>query len=204
MEPITAISVALITGLCPLFIYFIKRKYEKRSPLSEMDKKLIEEKDEIFFRDFIIPNLREQYFYKKTGILTNASVIPQFIQFKEKLGAYYSWNEVKKVVQHLNLDKDEIEIKISKFQKRFCKGFSFLYLIFFLAILIFVIYFGKSHQLNNLSDILLILIILLIPAIVGFFMISSFDSIYTATSMEKRLKNREEKENLNRNKQKEG
>ena len=61
-----------------------RRRLNKIENTSEF-KKLFDEHETDFKENFILPNLKEEYFYIKTGISTNEKSIDKYISFKNKL-----------------------------------------------------------------------------------------------------------------------
>lgn len=141
-----------------------------------------------FQTDFILPDLKETYFYIQTGIKTNEKSIKKYIDFKNKLGKNYTWNDIKLTKPHLNLEKENIEIKLGKKERVLSK------VVLIAALLVLFIACSLLTYLNpfktqNLKDVLFIIFTVFILMIVVFQLINSVNSILVAEKMEKSIKN---------------
>jgi hypothetical protein len=142
--------------------------------------------DDDFKTKFVEPYVKELYFFSQTGIDTNEKSIPKYISFKDKLGGNYTWPKIKRAKQHLDLNGQEIKIKLSK-TERICANIVIaLSLLFFTGGIILYSYLSQFKT-QGIGDILIIMGSLILPMIISFLFFISVDSILIAKKMEKRL-----------------
>ena len=63
-----------------------------------------------FKEEFILNELKEIYFYNRTGIRTNGNSIKKYISFKNKLGKNFTWQDMNQVKMYFTFEKNEIKI----------------------------------------------------------------------------------------------
>jgi hypothetical protein len=166
-----------------LFNFFQRRKLKEITNILEKDSLF----DTNFKGEFIIPYLKEIYFNILTGIETNEKSIIKYVKFKNKLGGKYNWADIKKVNQHLDLQSEEIKIKLNKLQRTY----SSVALISFPLILLtgFALLSLHSVESESIMEIFITMLsYLFFPAICGYVLVFTSNSIYIAKSMEKKLK----------------
>nr|WP_315238648.1 hypothetical protein [uncultured Flavobacterium sp.] len=72
-----------------------------------------------FEKDFIEVELKETCFFIISGIETNYTSIPMYLELKKKLGLNFSWVHIKRAQQHFDLKGDIIKINLNKFEKHY-------------------------------------------------------------------------------------
>lgn len=97
--------------LSPIFssiiiIYNQVNKYltvEKSKNLPNKDDldTILNNADDNFIQKFVIPDLQESYFYRRTRIATNNTSIPEYYELKNKLGRNFTWKSIKIMQPHL-------------------------------------------------------------------------------------------------------
>ncbi len=192
MDDLTKIIIAILGGgilgqpLVHLIISYQKRKLKKVTDTLEANP-LFEKYEAIDFKkDFVLPNLIENYFYSQTGISTNIKTIPKYIEFKNELGKHYTWKTIKEANNHLNISGEKIEVHLSKFQKSFMKiTLVFSFTIFFLS-LIGMVYLDYKYQ-ASFSDKIVLLTLFIIIIVVCIFLVRGVSSIITANQMERAI-----------------
>lgn len=197
MDLINGIITTIISSLLGAFLgkqpisnvfnFFQRRKL--KNMINTLDThSLFEKFDADFKSKFILPDLKEIYFYTQTGIETNEKSILQYIEFKNKLGGKYTWTDIKKVNQHLDLQSEEIKIKLNKLQRTY----SSVAFISFPLILLTGFALLSLHSVESQSMIeifMTMLSYLFLPAICGYVLLATSTSIFIAKRMEKRLNN---------------
>lgn len=189
---ITAVSavVGVILGKQPLvnvFDFFQRRKLKNALNILETHS-MFDKFEDDFKSKFIISYLKELYFVTQTGIDTNEKSISKYIDFKNKLGANYTWKEIKNVKQHLDLNSNDIKIKLSKYERFYVK-FTFICFPIFLLIGVITFFFLNQFRPQGIKEIFIVLASLIIPAICGYLFVATANSIFIAERMEKRLNN---------------
>ncbi|MDY3362847.1 hypothetical protein PG623_02415 [Riemerella anatipestifer] len=149
LTPIIGIILTFILGKpIDLFINMSLSKSKKLSNLKELGN-IIENYDDEFVRNFVIPNAKENYFYLQTGIKTNEQTIPKYISLKNKIGEKYDWDSIRKMKKYLYIDSDnEFKIKIS-FSKRYGGILFMAFAVMFLLISAYFFYVIVADLTNN-------------------------------------------------------
>lgn len=109
--PTFIIGVAVSQTGNTIFNSIKRRRLNKIENTSEF-KKLFGEYDTEFKENFILPNLKEEYFYIKTGISTNEKSIDKYISLKNKLAKNYTWYHIKSAISYMDLNTEHITIKL--------------------------------------------------------------------------------------------
>lgn len=142
-----------------------------------------------FKKNFIEPDLDESYFFIQTGIQCSRANIQKYINLKELLGDRWSWNKISIADPHLNRDGEIIEVNIGKFTRISSECMFWLSLI---LVICFPLAFGilalKNMIPNKLEDMILIIILLLLPTLIGMFLVNLISPILIAKAIEKRIK----------------
>lgn len=185
------IAIVSAFSIQPLFQIFdtLHRKKLKKILYASESTKLFETYDTDFKKDFILPDLKESYFYIQTGIKTNEKSIDKYIQFKNELSGNYTWEDIKLVKNLLNLNGEKIEIQLSKRRKFFSNVIFGIALLLFLSVYFIFIKFSPDFSLFSDNDIIKFMFLIVIPVFIGCFLIYLIGPIITAKGMEKKLKN---------------
>jgi hypothetical protein len=174
-------------SLANVFNFFQRRKLKKTTNILETHS-MFDKFDTDFKTEFILPDLKESYFYIQTGIETNEKSIQKYIEFKNKLGGKYTWADIKKVNEHLDLQSEEIKINLNKLQRTYSSvAFTSFPLILLTGFAHF--YLHPVELQSIIENFMAMLTYLFLPAICGYLFVSSANSIFIAKHMEKRLKN---------------
>ena len=197
MDLINGIITTIISSLLGAFLgkqsisnvfnFFQRRKL--KNMINTLDThSLFEKLDADFKSEFILPDFKEIYFYIQTGIETNEKSILKYIEFKNKLGGKYTWPDIKKVDQHLDLQSEEIKIKLNKLQRTYS---SVAFISFPLILLTgFILLSLHSVESQSMMEIFITMLsYLFLPAICGYVFLATSTSIFIAKQMEKRLRN---------------
>ena len=185
------IIVALFTGLISqtsIFSNLFRRRKLKKIENANEFLKLFAEYDTEFKQQFILPDLKESYFYAQTGIDTNLKSIEKYIKLKDELSGNYTWKKIKSGESYLNLDGENIEVKINKFE-RF--GANILMIVSLLSIVLsflFYLFYGSDTISFTNRDSIIIFFLTLIPFVGGSVIAYSLNSIFVAKRIEKKLK----------------
>jgi hypothetical protein len=115
IDDITLVTISSLFGviigkqsILNVVDFFYKRKLKKTLEILETYP-MLHEFDEVFNSEFIIPYLQELHFSAETGIQTNEKSIYKYINFKNKLGANFTWLDIKMAKMHLDLNSEEIK-----------------------------------------------------------------------------------------------
>ena len=172
-------------------IYFtnliLRRKLKKIENAIE-SLKLFETYETQFKTEFILPDLKETYFYVQTGIQTNEKSIEKYIKFKNELSGNYTWKQIRIAQSYLNLSTERIEIKLNKIEKI---GSNILLIIALSMITIpfvlFPIFIDTSTNIFRYGSLKIIALTIL-PCLAGYILVSWISPIIMAKAMEKKLK----------------
>ncbi len=173
----------IIQPITSVYSFFQKKRLNRKIEISQNDK-FINLVGNDFKNKFIVPNLREIYFLMETGIKTNEKSIDKYINFKNYLGKNYTWEQVKLAQSHLDLEGDDIKIKISKIDRISTN------IIIGISIILFLVGFFSFICLTN-SDIqdirttLFSFFVLIFPMIGGYMLMNNVNSTIVARGMEK-------------------
>ena len=185
------IIVALIAGLLgqpivQLISNYSRRKFKKIKNADESFR-LFEKFDTDFNENFILPDLKETYFYVQTGIKTNENSIEKYIELKNYLGGNYTWNHIKTAKPHLRIEKQGITVKLGKFERIFSNVVLIFSLLIFILGMIGFTYINYFEN-KSLKDIFIAIFVLIAPMFAGYSLVSGINSIIIAKAIEKRLK----------------
>jgi hypothetical protein len=157
-------------------------------------KQLVKEfdKEGTFRKEFILPDIEENYFFMQTGIETNNKSIYKYIEFKEKLGEDFTWEVLKSARRkyYLKFNNDDLIILISKGEKVRYTMKVITGLSLFMLTVFFIIIFNKP-EIKNISQYIINFILSLIPMLLGCFLLTSAsaESFRNAQRIERRLEN---------------
>lgn len=193
IEIFIPIAVAFVGGILGLpivhfFNFFQRRKLQKITNALEANS-LFDKFEDNFKTEFILPDLKEAYFYIQTGIMTNEKSIIKYIEFKNKLGWNYTWAQIKIVQPHLDIKSEEIKISLNMSDKIYGNLVLIFWAILFLIGFILFIYLNQ-FKIQGTKEIIIVLSGLVIPSIFGYLLVASANSIFIAKHMEKRLNNK--------------
>lgn len=93
--------------------YTFNRERKRLLQLKELDY-FIDKLGNNFKDSFIIPDLKEQYFYLRTGINTNITSIQKYIDLKNKLGGNFTWKNIKIAKDYFIFKNNIIAVNIPK------------------------------------------------------------------------------------------
>jgi hypothetical protein len=139
-----------------------------------------------FEKQFFENKWKEACFYMRSGIKTNYKSIPQYIILKDNLGLNYTWADIRKAKIHLDLNNDGIKINLKGHDAIYC---IVVVIIFVLSLAVTPILLNSVFELKirELSYHLSLTLLCIVPAIVGYVLVLSAESIFIAKNMEKRL-----------------
>ncbi|OUL63299.1 hypothetical protein [Flavobacterium sp. AJR] len=185
---ISAIMGAFIGQPIIHFFNLIKRRKLKKIENATESLKLFETYETQFKTDFILPDLKETYFYIQTGIETNERSIEKYIKFKNELSGHYTWKQIKSAKLYLDLNSEDIEIKLNKAERISSTIILIISLILILfTLIIFTIY--SDHFLSySKNNFLKLTVATLLPFIVGYLLLYLIDPVIIAKRMEKKNK----------------
>lgn len=190
MNASTPIIVAVISGLLgqPIIQLISSHSRRRLKKIRNADEalNLFKKLDDNFNKKFILPELKETYFYIQTGIKTNEKSIEKYIEFKNHLGENYTWSQIKTAKPHLRIEKLGITVSLSKYQRVFSNIVLILALFFFILGMIGFIYLNQFES-TNLEDFFVTIFVLIVPMFTGYFFVNGINSILVAKGIERRL-----------------
>jgi hypothetical protein len=139
-----------------------------------------------FEKQFFENEWKEACFYMRSGIKTNYKSIPKYIRLKNNLGLNYTWTDIRKAKMHLDLNNDDIKINLEGHDTIYC---IVVVIIFVLSLMATPILFNFVFQLKipELPYHLGLTLLCIVPAIIGYVLVLSAESIFIAKNMEKKL-----------------
>lgn len=137
-----------------------------------------------FKEEFILNELKEIYFYNRTGIRTNANSIKKYISFKNKLGKNFTWQDMNQVKMYFTFEKNEIKIKLDRWNIIINKVISVLAIFILLFGLFFPVFFNL-HELLNIKNHFIYPLVYLIPFFLSIILLVSTIPISIAKRMKK-------------------
>ncbi|MEJ8590250.1 hypothetical protein JSO54_03245 [Riemerella anatipestifer] len=146
-----------------------------------------EKNDPKYHRDFVVPNIKEDYHYIRTGIRANEETIKKYIVFLKELGGEYTWEHIRIAKSQLQVEEDGIKVKDDN---NICLGNIVLAisLLFILAGGILFLYNLIWCENESTRDILTTVLSLIVPVLIGYFLMMSVRPILVAERMEEDLK----------------
>ena len=194
---ITDIVVAILASLAVIFgqpyqnILNYRRRRKLKSLLNTNDvKEIIERCGKEFEEGFIIPEIKESYFYAKTGIKTNHLTIQKYIDLKNELGLNWDWKSIRFAKRFIRVNKNQAYISIEKFEKVFFTivlTVSILLIFGSIVTLTVLDYLDWFRQLKKV-DRIAITVFGCLMVVVGAILLGSNFSYLQAIHLQKRLK----------------
>ncbi|MDY3520732.1 hypothetical protein PG614_05765 [Riemerella anatipestifer] len=178
-----------VSKILELFSAINRRKIERGLNTDEM-LEFFEKNDPEYHRDFVVPNMKEDYHYIRTGIRANEKTIKKYDVFLKKLDGDYTWEHIRIAKLHLQVEEEGVKIRISKFEKRFGKIVFGTGLCFFIAGVALLLFLSRSEE----EGIFFTLSISITLILVGYFLMMSVRPILVAKRMEDEL-NKKRKDN---------
>lgn len=185
--PIITAILGLFVGK-PIILLFnlIKRRKLKKIENATESLKLFETFETQFKTNFILPDLKETYFYIQTGIETNEKSIDKYINFKNELSGHYTWKHIKSTKLYLDLNSENIEIKLNKIERIGSTIILVISLVlFFFAYIISTIYGDDIHSKIGYPGLIGIPVL---SSIAAYLMFNSIYPILIAKRMEEKIK----------------
>lgn len=170
------------------FNLFQRRKLKKIENAVE-SLKLFENFETQFKSDFILPDLKESYFYIQTGIETNEKSIEKYINLKNRLAGNYTWKQIKSAKSYLDLNGKNIEVKLNRIEK--IAANIILILALFLIIFFFFIFLIYSSEISYFfqKDYLKLMVLIIIPFLGSILLVNLVEPMSIAKKIEKKIKN---------------
>ncbi|GIM62103.1 hypothetical protein CAPN008_21530 [Capnocytophaga canis] len=168
--------------------YTFNRERKRLPQLKELDY-FIDKLGNDFKDNFIIPDLKEQYFYLRTGINTNVTSIQKYIDLKNKLGGNFTWKNIKIAKDYFILKNNIIAVNIPKWLV--ILTYISLGIIFALFIICIgmLIYFFDSFALFTKEIWVKFVVIEFITLTSAMFFLHNIHPALQAISIKKRLRN---------------
>ena len=194
---ITAIIGATLTSVAAIFgqpyqnILNFRRKRKLKSLLNTNEvKDVIERCGKEFEESFILPEIKESYFYAKTGIKTNHLTIQKYIALKNELGLNWGWKSISFAKRFIRIDREQAYIKIEKFEKVFATILLAISILLIFGSMLTLTIFDHLDWFRQLKkfDRVAITVFLSILMITGAVLLSSNLSYLQATQIQKRLR----------------
>ncbi|USL95271.1 hypothetical protein D1J36_008305 [Riemerella anatipestifer] len=186
---ISAIIVCVISVLFSPHVFQLFSAYGRRKFFNNIDGveviSFFEKHAPEYYNDFILPKVIENNFYINTGIRADIESIKKYIDFKKATGA--TWEHIRIAKSHLRVEEEGVKIRISKFEKIF--GNIVLTIGLFLLITgVALLLFLNQFKHESIRDIILMVFVVVIPLLTGYFLAWSVNSILMAKRMEDDLK----------------
>ena len=188
--PIISVFIGAFIGqpIIHLFNLFQRRKLKKIENAVE-SLKLFENFETQFKSDFILPDLKESYFYIQTGIETNEKSIEKYINLKNELSGNYTWKQLKSAKSYFDLTGENIEVKLNKIEKIGADVILIIALTLLVSTcIIFMIYSSELSYFSQ-KDYLKLVALIIIPFFCGFILVNSVLPIHIAKGIEKKIRN---------------
>jgi len=159
-------------------------------------RKILNTKEIEFFHDkldskfkekFILPDLKENFFYLQTGIYTNETSIEKYIELKKELGENFTWESIKIASPYLEFQNNKLIVKVSKLEKFFSRVLLASLLFLIIAIFFVVINYLKEFRTLSWADFIEFLILIICLIILAFYFRYLSDPLLRAISMTKKL-----------------
>ncbi|WP_259343344.1 hypothetical protein [Capnocytophaga canis] len=168
--------------------YTFNRERKRLLQLKELDY-FIDKLGNDFKDSFIIPDLKEQYFYLRTGINTNITSIQKYIDLKNKLGGNFTWKNIKIAKDYFIFKNNIIAVNIPKWLV--ILTYISLGIIFALFIICIgmLIYFFDSFALFTKEIWVKFVVIEFIALTSAMFFLHNIHPALQAISIKKRLRN---------------
>ena len=192
---VSLLAVVVTVFKVPIFgfpEYLRKKKMSKLLNTKEV-LGLFENYKTDFKDNFILNDLKENYFYIQTGIRTNEKTIQKYIDLKNKLGKDYNWEIIRKAKIHLDTENSEIKVRLSRVAKIYNIFATILGIFFFIIPFLLILGSSSSNEERSTASITMLLFQMISPYILAYFLIRSTDSMTSARIIEKRLSSFSEK-----------
>jgi uncharacterized integral membrane protein len=170
------------------FVNLFQRRKLKRIENAVESLKLFENFETEFKSDFILPDLKESYFYIQTGIETNEKSIEKYINLKNKLSGNYTWKQIKSAKSYLDLNGKNIVVKLNKIEKIGANLILIIALILIASTFIIFLIYSSDLEYFSQKDYLKFIILIMMPFLGGFLLANSVFPIQIAKGIEKKLK----------------
>lgn len=162
------------------------KKFRKILNTKEIDF-LLDKFDDDFKKKFILPDLKGNFFYIQTGIYTNEVSIDKYIEFKNRLGKNFTWENIKVAKSYLKFEDDKLTIKIPQFVRIAGKILSIFAILFITVSFLLFIYYSSDFKYFTKTDYIKLSVMTIFPIVCSIFLLYSINPIINATLIAKRL-----------------
>jgi len=192
LEVLTSILVAFITAIFSNqvkdYLLSIRNVKLKRFFSLLERKESLKLIDSNFTSEFIDKDMKEAYFYARTGISTNENSIVSYLEFKNNLKEDFDWIAIKKAKPYLKFDNDnKIIVSITKKDRLKNNIQLIIALIMFITGIACVLTLSNFLKSYNFKRILTIIVMFIVPMIFGYLFLANSSSYFIAKRMEKNL-----------------
>ncbi|MFX1667628.1 DUF308 domain-containing protein [Riemerella anatipestifer] len=174
-----------VSKILELFSAINRRKIERGLNTDEM-LEFFEKNDPEYHRDFVVPNMKEDYHYIRTGIRASEKNIKKYDVFLKKLDGDYTWEHIRIAKSQLQVEEDGIKVKDDN---NICLGnivlvISLLFIVAGVGLFLYLIKF--EHK--TVRDIILTVFFPIVSFLIGSFLMMSVRPIFLAKRIKEDLK----------------